>query len=287
MKASWRAFGLCLLLVGCTAPVLVPTPTTETPSGPVQQLRLAGPENLEPLLRALAAAYQREVPSTQISVLKRADPLAWEALQNGEVDLSGLAELPEQLPPETWVQPLARDGLAVVVNTQNGIPGLTLEQTRLLFQGRVEDWLPWGGLPGMPQLVTREDASGDTLFFRRRVMGDFPMALTALLAPTSEALLGVVEEDPLAVGYVSTARMNGRGRALAIGGVPPVPEMLASGLYPLTRDIVLVAPAAPEGALGDFVQWLAGEHARDIIQQQGFLLPPGGVSVVPLTAFRR
>ncbi len=276
MKLPWRALGLCLLLVGCTAPVLVPTPTTETPSGPVQPLRLAGPENLEPLLRALAAAYQREVPSVEVSVLKRADPLAWEALQNAEVDLIGLAWVPEQLPPETWVQPLARDGLAIVVNTQNGIPGLTLEQARLLFQGRVEDWSPWGGLPGTPQLVTREDASGDTLFFQRRVMGDFPMALTALLAPTSEALLGVVEEDPLAVGYVSTARMNGRGRALALDGVPPVPEMLASGLYPLTRDSVLVAPAAPEGALGDFIQWLAGEHARNIIRQQGFLLPPAG-----------
>ena len=276
MKLPWRALGLFLLLVGCTAPVLVPTPTTETPSGPVQPLRLAGPENLEPLLRALAAAYQREVPSVEVSVLKRADPLAWEALQNAEVDLIGLAWVPEQLPPETWVQPLARDGLAVVVNAQNGIPGLTLEQARLLFQGRVEDWSPWGGLPGTPQLVTREDASGDTLFFQRRVMGDFPMALTALLAPTSEALLGVVEEDPLAVGYVSTARMNGRGRALALDGVPPVPEMLASGLYPLTRDNVLVAPAAPEGALGDFVQWLAGEHAQNIIRQQGFLLPPAG-----------
>ena len=131
MKLPWRALGLCLLLVGCTAPVLVPTPTTETPSGPVQPLRLAGPENLEPLLRALAAAYQREVPSVEVSVLKRADPLAWEALQNAEVDLIGLAWVPEQLPPETWVQPLARDGLAVVVNAQNGIPGKPLLEWKL------------------------------------------------------------------------------------------------------------------------------------------------------------
>lgn len=274
MKFAWRALALCLLLAGCTAPVLVPTPTTETPSGPLQQVRLAGPESLEPLLRALAAAYQREVPNVQISVLKRADPLAWEALQNGEVDLAALMWLPEALPPESWVQPLARDGLAIVVNPQNGIPGCTLEQARMLFQGRVEDWSPWGGLPGMPQLVTREDASGDTALFQRQVMGDFPISLTALLAPTSEALLAVIAAEPLAVGYVSTALLDERGRALALDGVPPAPEMLASGLYPLTRDSVMVAPAAPQGAPGDFVQWLAGERASAIIQQQGYLLSP-------------
>ncbi|MBN1921601.1 MAG: substrate-binding domain-containing protein [Anaerolineae bacterium] len=275
----WRAaLGLCLLLAGCTAPALVPTPTVAPPVGTPQQLRVTGPESLEPLLRALAAAYQREVPGAQVSVLKRADPLAWEALQNGEVDLAGLTWLPEALPPETWVQPLARDGLAIVVNPQNGIPGCTLEQARLLFQGRVEDWLPWGGLPGTPQLVTREDASGDTAFFQQQVMGDFPIALTALLAPTSEALLAVVGEEPLAVGYVSTALLDERGRALALDGVPPAPEMLASGLYPLTRDIVLVAPAPPQGALGDFVNWLAGERAGAIIQQQGYLLSPFAVS---------
>ena len=275
MRADWRWLLLGLLLAGCAAPALVPTPTPAPSVDAPQLLRLAGPENLEPLLRALATAYQRDHTMVQVSVLKRADPLAWKALQDGEVDLVVLAWLPETLPPDTWAAPLARDGLAIVVNPQNGLPGLTLEQLRMLFQGRVEDWSSWGGLPGAPLLVTREDASGDTLFLQRRVMGDFPIALTALLAPTSEALLDVVVEEQLAVGYISTARLNGRGRAVALEGVPPVPEMLAAGLYPLTRDIALVAREAPQAALDDFVRWLAGERARAIIVQQGFLLPPG------------
>ncbi len=272
LGSIWLCLGF--LLVGCAAPVLVPTPTVAPPSGPPQQVRIVAPENLEPLLRALVAAYQRDYPNVQVTVLRRADPLALEMLQNREVDLAGLTWLPEDLPSEVWVQPLARDGLAIIVNVQNGVPGLTMEQLRTLFQGRAEDWSPWGGLPGTPQLVTREDASGDTLLLRQRVMGDFPIALTALLAPTSQALLDAVANDPLAVGYVSTARLNGRWRALALDGIPPAMEMLASELYPLTRDIVLVAPAEPEDAVGDFAHWVAGERARTIVQQQGFLLPP-------------
>ncbi|HOC22621.1 MAG TPA: substrate-binding domain-containing protein [Anaerolineae bacterium] len=274
MMSRWVWLLIGALLVGCAAPTVVPTPAAVPTGAPVQQVRIAAPENLEPLLRALAAAYQRENPTVEISVIKRADALAWEALHDGEVDLVGVTWTPEDLPPEIWLKPLARDGVAVVVNPQNGIPGLTLEQARLLFQGRAEDWAPWGGLPGAPQVVTREDASGDTLLFQRQVMGDFPMALTALLAPTSEVLLDVVSTESLAVGYVSTSRLSERVRALALEGVPPVPEMLAAGLYPLTRDCVLAASGEPQAAAGEFVRWLEGERASAIIQQQGFLLPP-------------
>ena len=274
MTSRWIWLLIGALLVGCAAPTVVPTPAAVPTGAPVQQVRIAAPENLEPLLRALAAAYQRENPTVEISVIKRADALAWEALHDGEVDLVGVTWTPEDLPLGTWLKPLARDGVAVVVNPQNGIPGLTLEQARLLFQGRAEDWAPWGGLPGAPQVVTREDASGDTLLFQRQVMGDFPMALTALLAPTSEVLLDVVSTESLAVGYVSTSRLSERVRALALEGVPPVPEMLAAGLYPLTRDCVLAASGEPQAAAGEFVRWLEGERASAIIQQQGFLLPP-------------
>lgn len=274
MRSGWCWLWVTLLLAGCAAPVFVPTPTPLPPVGPAQTLRLMGSESVEPLLRALAAAYQREHSLVQVVVLKRADSLAWKALQEGEADLAILTWWPNSLPADTWMAPLARDGIAIVVNSQNGIPGLTLEQLRMLFQGRVEDWAPWGGLPGVPVLVTREDASGETLFFQQRVMGDFPLALTALMAPTSESLLDVVMQEPLAVGYISTARLNGRARALALEGVPPVPEMLAAGLYPLTREIMMVAREEPQDALADFVVWLGSERARAIVQQQGFLLPP-------------
>lgn len=273
MSCRWLWLGLVLALLGCTAPVLVPTPTMAPVSGPPQRVQIAASDTLEPVLRALGAAYQRENSAVQVMVLRRADLLAWSMLQKGEVDLAALAWLPDDLPEGTWVQPLARDGLAILVNSQNGIPGITMEQLQTLFQGRAEDWSPWGGLPGTPVLVTREDAAGETLLFMSRVMGDLPMALTALVAPTSSALLEAVAQEPLAVGYGSTARLKDNVRALAVDGIPPAPEMLVSGLYPLTRNIVLVARLEPEGALAQFGQWVSSEQAKNVILQQGFLLP--------------
>ncbi|MFP4346637.1 MAG: substrate-binding domain-containing protein [Anaerolineales bacterium] len=274
MRLALRSLLVVLLplLVACRPASLVPTPTPLPVSVTPEVVRFVYPESAEPLVRGLVSAYQREHPAVQIVLLERADALAWQALEREEADLALLSRLPVEPSADVWRVPLARDGLAVVVNPQNGLPGVTLEQLRDLFQGRVADWTTWGGLPGPPQVISREEASGEYQLFQERVMGDFPVALTALLAPTSEALVQMLEADPLAVGYLSSARLNDRVRPLAIEGVPPTAQTLASEAYPLTRDWQLVLRGAePVGRERDLTQWLVGPQARPIISAQGWL----------------
>ncbi|RLC85288.1 MAG: hypothetical protein DRI37_08100 [Chloroflexi bacterium] len=263
-----------LLCASCAAPAIVPTPTGAPLTATPEPLQVVCAESLEPLCRTLASAYQRENPLVQVVLVERADTLAWQALEQGDAAVAALTWLPPEQPAGWWQAIFARDGLAIVVNRQNGLPGLTVGQLRELFQGRVEDWGPWGGLPGIPQVISREEASGDYALFQEQVMGDFPVALTAFLAPGSEAVLEMVAEDQLAVGYLSTARLDEeRVRPLAIEEVPPVPEALASDLYPLTRDLYLVTPEEPQGVTRDFVQWILGPEGQAIVRRQGWLLP--------------
>lgn len=276
MRWRWRCVALLLLLLGlsaCDAAAtdLIPTPTSPPVTVTPQVVRLACPESLAPALQVLASAYQRSTPGAQIVVLERADTLAYQALSVGDVDVAALTWLPEERPESLWLTPFARDGLAVVVHPRNGLPGLTLDQLRQLFQGYVEDWAPWGGLPGSPQIVSRERASGAALAFQARVMDDARVSLTALLAPSSDAVLQMVGEDPLAVGYVSTAWFDGRVRSLAIEGVPPSPEAVAAGLYPLTRPLYLVSMAEPQGPTRDFVQWVLAVEGQQLLATQRLL----------------
>ncbi len=262
---------LSLLVVGCGAPSLIPTPTPLPPLDPPATLRLAYPESAEPLARALTSAYQRAQPTVRVELLRRADRLAWELLAQGEADLALVGWQPATLPGDFWSLPFARDGLAVVVHPQNGIPGVSVGQLRELFQGRVEDWEAWGGLPGAPEVVSRETASGEFQVFQARIMGDFTVALTALLAPGTEAVLSRVADQQLAVGYVSTAWLDERVRPLAVDGVPPTSATLAANSYPLARDWRLVVLGAePEAGARDFAQWLQGREAQQIITAQGW-----------------
>lgn len=260
-----------LLLNACSSPSIVPTPTAPSLSVTPQNIRFAYPDAMEPLARAWVSAYQREAETVTVIALERAGSLAWQALERDEVDVAVLSILPAEVPTGTWRSPVARDGLAVVVNPQNGLPGMTLNQLRDLFQGRVSSWESWEGLPGTPVLISREDASGDARFFQQRVMEGLPVALTAIVAPNSEAVLQFVNERPLSVGYLSAARVDARVRALAIEGVPPSQETLETGAYPLVRDFELVTTDAPQGAVREFVQWILGPQGQSITAAQGWI----------------
>ncbi len=265
------ALVLLLLLTACAPPSLVPTPTSAPPSATPQTIRLLYAESMAPLVRALTAAYQTEHAQVRFVLIERSDTLAWSALESGAADAALVTWLDPRLPAVAWSRPFARDGLAIVVHPQNGLPGLTREQAQRLFQGRVEDWSPWGGLPGLPQIVSRDEASGDYRLFQARVMGDFPVALTAYLAPDSETVLDLVARRPLAVGYLSSARLDGRVRAVALDSVPPVRETIASSLYPLTRDLYLLCDGEPQGALRPFAEWLLGPQGAAQVEAAGWV----------------
>ena len=271
---SWHGLLVCVLLLAlpaCAPSSIVPTPIAAPLAASPEPLSLVYSESTAPLLHALVPAYQQYNPAVEVLLLERAAALAEQALVRGDVDVAVLTRLPVAASESAyWSAPFAREGLAVVVNPQNGLPGLTTGQLRELFQGRVEDWASWEGLPGLPVIVSREEGAGEYAYFQEQVMGDFPVTLTALLAPSSEAVLKMVGEKELAVGYLSTARLDGRVRPLALGGVPPSREMLASGAYPLTHELYLVMNGEPDGAARDFAQWVLGAEGQRIVTEQGW-----------------
>jgi phosphate transport system substrate-binding protein len=56
-----------------------------------------------------------------------------------------------------------------------------------------------------------------------------------------------------------------------VDGVPPAPEAIAVGLYPLTRAYCLVTLEEPQGATRAFVQWVLSSDGQAVVQRQGVL----------------
>mgnify|MGYP006296791685 CR=1 FL=1 len=278
LRRWWRGLILLaalLLITACgeMAPlILTPTPMPTRPN-PIS-LTLVASESFLPAIRGAASAYQRTHPEVHLTVIQRTHADAMDRVIRGDADLATVAWLPDPVPDAAWISPLVRDGLAIVVNPQNGLPGVTMSQLRDVFQGRVDDWVNLSGLPGAPQPVSREEASGEFAFFQAWVMRDSRVTLNALLAPTSEVMLDLVAEDSLAIGYVSTAWVDGRVRAVAVDGVPPARETIAGNLYPLTRTFVVATRGEPEGATREFVQWLLDAEGQAILTRYGYVPRP-------------
>ena len=152
-----------------------------------------------------------------------------------------------ETPDDLNVIPIARDGLAIIVNPQNTITNVTSLQLRALYRGETLDWGAVGGSGGEPVVISREDGSGSRTAFEALAMDGERVTLNALVMPTSQAVVDYVASHRNAVGYVSTGVLTDTVRAVPVEDIPPTAATVRSGEYRLGRVLYLYAPqpAAP------------------------------------------
>jgi phosphate transport system substrate-binding protein len=177
-------------------------------------------------------------------------------------------EDPETGAKRLWWTAIAQDGIALVVHPQNTVGGLTLPQARDIFFGRILDWEEMGGTPGEIAVVSREDGSGTREAFEEMVMEEKRVTLTAIVMPSSEAVVEYVARHPTAIGYVSMSYLSPQVKALPIEGVSPTPEDAQSGAYPLTRPLYLLTGQEPTGEAKAFIGFILSPAGQAIVEQR-------------------
>ena len=255
-------FSVCVLLLGTLLLAACGNPAV-TPAAP-STLRIAGSTSLKPTLNELAAAYQAGHPQTVVEVLGGGTAIGIEELRDKEIDLAAVSWKAddEEAPDDLNVIPIARDGLAIIVNPQNTITNVTSLQLRALYRGETLDWGAVGGSGGEPVVISREDGSGSRTAFEALAMDGERVTLNALVMPTSQAVVDYVASHRNAVGYVSTGVMTDTVRAVPVEDIPPTTATIRAGEYRLGRVLYLYAPqpATPEvQAFLDFVLSPAGQ----------------------------
>ena len=253
---------LCVLFFA--ALVLTACGSAEVAPAAPATLRIAGSTSLRPTLNDLAAAYQTGHPQTVVEVHGGGTAIGIQELRGKEIDLAAVSWKAddEETPADLNVIPIARDGLAIIVNPQNTITNVTSLQLRALYRGEILDWGALGGAGGEPVVISREDGSGSRAAFEALAMGGERVTLNALVMPTSQAVVDYVASHRNAVGYVSTGVMTDTVRAVPLEEIPPTAATVRSGEYRLGRVLYLYAlqPASPEvRAFLDFVLSPAGQ----------------------------
>lgn len=111
---------------------------SEKPEG---ELKISGSSSVYPLIEELAAQYETENPNAEIEINKTDSS---NGIKNVEQDIAHIAmsslELTEEeLAGKTQV-PVAKDGIAVIVNIHNPIKDMTMEQLRNIYTGSLSVW---------------------------------------------------------------------------------------------------------------------------------------------------
>lgn len=203
---------------------------------------------------------------------------------NDELDEASPVQTIAELYPDTLeLIPVVRDALVFLNNVENPVENLSQQQLRDIYQGKLTNWQEAGGEDVSIIPYQRSGRSGSQTLFLELLMGDeAPMeAPTAWQRYTMGDLLEVVggyENARAALGYsvfYYVRNMYGMDtiRLLAVDGVEPTEETIASGTYPLCTYYYAVMPSdleedAPERRL---VEWLLSDEGQRVAAEAGYV----------------
>ncbi|MCC5616473.1 PstS family phosphate ABC transporter substrate-binding protein [Nostoc sp. CHAB 5836] len=196
--------------------------------------------------------------------------------------------------------PVAIDGLAVAVNLNLNIPGLTVEQLKSIYTGKINNWSQVGG-PNIPiKPYSRRIADGGTVeLFVQDILGGQAFSSNVEFISTTTQALQKLAGSPGSIYYASAPEVipqcsikalplgRTQGEYIAPYQEPSVLpsecrdkrnklniEAFQSGKYPITRNLFVVVKQngqTEQQAGVAYANLLLTEQGQELITQAGFV----------------
>lgn len=244
-----------------------------------KQLIVAGSTTILPIAEIAAEDFQKAHPGTRVLVSGLGSSAGIEAVAAGtaQIGTSSRDLKPEEGKLGLVDTPIAYDGIAVIVSPENTVSGLTMQQLCDIFAGKIKNWSEVGGENRPIDLVNRDEASGTREAFKKIVMKDTPFDASAAVLPGTGQVRDVVARAPGAVGYISAGFVKPRFssapvKPLAIDGVEPTEQSIASASYPIGRKLHFFTKGEPVGLAKQYVDFvLSSDIQNSVVVDAGFI----------------
>lgn len=277
-------------------------PSYERVSGISGSLSSQGSDTLNNLMTLWAEEFNSNYPNVNIEIEGAGSSTAPAALAEGTANFGPMSRQMRESEienfednhgyPPTLVR-VAIDVLAVYVNRDNPIEGLTIEQVDGIFSETQrcggEDITRWGdvGLDGDWAnrdftLYSRNAVSGTYGYFREHALcdGDFKDAINE--QPGSASVVQGVTESLNGIGYSGIGYRTSGVRAIKVGDggelYEPNAENAVTGDYPLARFLYLYVNKDPNEDLPpierEFLKLVLSKEGQEVTIRDGFIPLP-------------
>ena len=193
-------------------------------------------------------------------------------------------------------KPIGRDALVFIVNENNPVKSLTRQQLKDIYAGKITNWKEVGGedLAIVP-FQRGEDSGSQTLFRKLLIQGSELMDPPTELAPAAmgELVDSIADynNSANAIGfsvyyYIDQMYSKPGLRLLAVDGVTPGNDTIASESYPLCNEFyaVIHGNAAPDSPQRKVYDWLSTDEGRRCIETAGYVACGGAATPPDTTA---
>ncbi len=254
-----------------------------------QSITVRSSDSLLGLGRQWAQTYTARHPEVNIQVDGGSVVAAFTALQQQKAGLVAVSRLMRYQEIEACEHTLGRrpaefkvgvNGLAVYVNALNPVQVLTYDELAAVFTGKRVNWKDLGGQNAPITLYGQQTNSATGELFVEEVL-DGKGPAPSLRVLDGPALLKAIAADRNGIGFGPLAsaqgvRALGIKRAFSSTPVEPSDQTISDRLYPISRYLyAYLDPAANQGALKAYVDWIRSEEGQHLAKAAGFFpLPP-------------
>jgi phosphate transport system substrate-binding protein len=268
--------GLVLVLTGCGAGTVAPTPAQG-----VTRLRVSGSGTCLPLLRILAS----EQPDSRMRMVFLPGlhtKGGVKGVAQGSLDIGALSRdlNADEKSPDLRVTWLSMDGLAVAVNAsvgRLGVTDLSDQQLRDIYAGVYTDWAQLGATGSLPIVVLdRHEDESAKIIFRQYVLGSkdqFQVTPQSVNLYYESDMVDALQTTTGAIGYFSLGYAISQKvpvTLVKLNGVEASIANIESGAYKMVRPLGILTKTDAPPAAQAFVKWATGADARRLMLQKGY-----------------
>lgn len=243
---------------------------------------IAGSTSVQPLSEELADVFMDENPGISVEVQGGGSGQGIKAIKEKIADFGALSRnvKEEEKADVTEEIIIAKDGVAVIVNSESKIGNLTLEQIKKIFTGEISNWSEVGGENAAIVVVSREEGSGTrgafteiTKVLEKNEAGEEIDNTTkeALVQGSTGAVMQTVATTPNTIGYVSLGSLGDTVKTVDVEGVTPGEETVLSGEYKISRPFLYVTGEELTEAAQLFIDFILSEEGQAIVRESGFI----------------
>jgi phosphate transport system substrate-binding protein len=284
-------------------------PTYQKASGVSGNFTSVGSDTLNNLMTLWAETYKRIYPNVNIQIQGAGSSTAPPALIEGAANFGPMSRMMNAKEIEAFEKkygykptpvPAAIDALAVYVNKDNPIKGLSISQVDAIFSptrkcGGEADITKWGevGMTGEwasrdIALYGRNSVSGTYGYFKEKALckGDFKRNVAE--QPGSASVVQSVTGQMNAIGYSGIGYKTSGVRALPLSKkdgeplVEPDAKNAISGAYPLARVLYVYVNKRPNQPLPplerEFVKLVLSKQGQEVVVKDGFVPLPAALA---------
>jgi phosphate transport system substrate-binding protein len=270
-----------ILLVAAVAAVLCVTFVPDAAFAQATKIVIDGSTTVGPIAKAFAEYYMSKNPGVNITVSESGSGNGAKSLINGMCDIATMSRFMKdeefKAAVEKGVYPVATviavDGIAVIVHPSCPVQGLTVDQIRDIYTGKITSWKDLGGPNVAIVLISRDTNSGTYESFETLVLNKQKISDKAEYVGSNGAIRSRVQSTPAAIGYVGLGFVDKTVKALKVNGIMPDAATVTSGAYAIARPLFVFTNGYPKmgSQVYNFLSLYLTQKGQQIIQEIGFV----------------